>query len=146
LLGKLLPPNSVSEKSTKLGTVFHISSPDEADYGFEIYTGEPQIHAKLKTQPNVDYFWYWPFEEQDYAGLDEQEAHFFECIQKIVENQTRVTQSKSWISCTFTCEALASDEWQKVGGEIGCLGWWWHTPRINGRSQTFSCPALRSAS
>ena len=146
LLGNLLPPNSVSEVFTKFGTQFRISSPDEADYSFEIHTGEPQIHAELKTQPDVNYFWYWPFEEQDYAGLSEQEAHFLECVKKVIKNQTRITQYRSWIGTKFTCEALDSDEWQEVGGTIGCLSWWWHTPRISGRKQTYSCPALCSAS
>jgi hypothetical protein len=141
MLSECAPTTLVVEREDRDGPIFDLPVPSGGEYQFSLYTGEPQIHARPIAELGGKWFWYWAFEEQDYANLDSQVEHFLENSRRVLLNSTRITQSRKWLGYSFLCEAEESGHWCVIGGTYLCMTWF-KVPRINGGSRIYRAPAV----
>jgi hypothetical protein len=142
LLAKVAPRVIPSVRRGQEGAHLDLPTPPGADYRFSLGTGEPQIRAILSPPSEDRYFWYWPFEAQDYSSLSEQEDHFLGCVRLILLSPTRITQRRRSLGTSFNCEATSERGHEPIGGTLGA---WFRTPRITGRHHTWWSPPVVSA-
>jgi hypothetical protein len=129
------------------GVRLRIAPAAGADYGFELYVyedGEPQISARLLSDPDA-YFWYRPFEIDDFSGGDARLTAFRATAAKLLESRTVVVQVRGLLFDSFTlfCEASAGRErvYSISGLRLGgCRG-----PAISGRRHEYASPALAAS-
>jgi len=132
IIEDLAPEVSVGVRHDREGTYLDLPAAPKADYRFSLYVGEPQIHAVLVGSHTGRRFWYWPFAEQDYASLEEQEKHFLECVRLLLRFPTQVTQRRTLLGATPRCEADTEKGVAPIGGSLGV---WFGVPKISGRER-----------
>ena len=144
LIAEVAPQISPAVRRDQEGAFLDLPAPSNADYRFSLYTGEPQIHATLLPPNENCWFWYWPFEEQDYRTLEDQEAHFLRCARLLLTCPTRITQRRRLLETQFLCEVDARSNPVPIGGAYGAL-LWFRVPKIQGRCHVWRSPPVLSA-
>ncbi|MGJ8671219.1 MAG: hypothetical protein ACSHXK_17170 [Oceanococcus sp.] len=120
-------------------TCYTVPCSDSSDYEFQLFVysdGEPQISARLLADPDA-YFWYLPFELEQYGCPEAAQKEFQRIARKILSSETCVLQSNGLISHTFDLFILENRERKLVGSTL-VLRFGVRTPPIEGKNHEYS--------
>jgi hypothetical protein len=111
LLARLLPGFVVQPVTQRLrrveSTRIDLPAAPGADYFYQILEIYPemQIGAELiGWDPEINYFWYRPFELAEFRNSrDALEAALCETLEKLLTNDTQIVQKSGWLTWNFKC-------------------------------------------
>ena len=147
LLHSLIPQNKVEETGNFEQFTFILPWPTEGDYRFIVdIHGEEEawLSAVRRGAERNEYFWYHPFED---AAFPTPEALFQQLhreLRLVLENSTRITQTRGMFMWSFTCEYNTDRGWKELYTH-GLLRWNNGVPPISGKRHVYSAPPIAAS-
>ncbi len=150
LLARLLPgfeTRPVTQRARGAeSTRIDLPTAPGADYSYQIFEFHPemQICAELvRSNPEINYFWYRPFELAEFGNSQEAlEAAFCETLEKLLTNETRIVQKNGFLTWSFRCEYKTADRWNRVYSHAALRVPGWKLPRIRGDIHVYQSQAV----
>ncbi len=139
-----LRPISQNVKRQETGAesywVVDFPAPENADYRFCAYIyedGEAGISAIRTGAQDGEYFWSIAFESPDFDSIDDIGQRLVDTVSRLLNHDTRITQSIGLINVGFDCEYSDDQGWHSVGGNIALRFSNFAFPKIDGKEKEY---------